>query len=260
MTPTREAEIAAYMGADLELLPHIPELLADYWALGSYPDLIVEVLRSVSLPPATTRVLDLGCGKGAVSITLAQELGFQAIGVDAFEPFIDEANARAAELGVSSLCQFVCDDLREVLLAAAGFDVVIYASVGVLGALSHCVAQLRECVRTGGYMLIQDGYLQETAAAEGKHPGRFARYEESRAQLTGNGDTLIAERLIAADEAAQMNREYIRRVERRAADVLRVHPELSDNVGRFVSHQKSEAARMTSIIRTAIWLLRKRDG
>lgn len=63
-----EIEIAKSLDAKPELLPFIPELVADIWALGSSPDLAVEILKPVDLSPQTTRVLDFGCGKGAVSI------------------------------------------------------------------------------------------------------------------------------------------------------------------------------------------------
>lgn len=34
------------------LLPHMPELLADLWALGSSPGVLTDVVRSANLPPA----------------------------------------------------------------------------------------------------------------------------------------------------------------------------------------------------------------
>ena len=97
-----------YFEAPPELLPYLPELLTDIWALGSSPVTVVEWLRSRQLPPETTRVLDLGCGKGAVSINLARELGFHILGIDFFEPFLAEAMEKARELGVEKLCSFEC--------------------------------------------------------------------------------------------------------------------------------------------------------
>jgi len=146
--------MAQAFDATPELLPFIPELLADLWALGSWLDVIVELLRPLCLPVETTRVLDLGCGKGAVALTLAREFGFQALGVDFFEPFIQEAGERAEEMGVASRCRFICADMRDALREASDFDVVIFASVGgVLGRFDECVAKLRQSVRPGGYVV-----------------------------------------------------------------------------------------------------------
>ena len=135
--------------------------------LGSSPPLIAGWLGELGLPPDSTRVLDLGCGKGAVSLTLARDLGFRVHGVDLFEPFIRETWARAADWGVASLCRFEKADLREALRAAEGYDVVVYASVGVLGRLDDCVSALRRCVRGGGYLVTDDGYLAPGAAPAG---------------------------------------------------------------------------------------------
>ena len=75
-------DVAEYFEVSPELLPYIPELLADLWALGSSPETVVEWVRSLELPPETTGVLDLGCGKGAVSIALAKEFNFRIFGID----------------------------------------------------------------------------------------------------------------------------------------------------------------------------------
>ena len=162
MNDRQQRELAQAFDATPELLPFIPKLLADLWALGCSLEVIVELLRPLGLPAETTRVLDLGCGKGAVALTLAREFGFQALGVDFFEPFIKDARERAEEMGVASRCQFVCDDIRDALGEASDFDLVIYASIGgVLGKFDECVAKLRRCVHPGGYMLIDAVFLSD---------------------------------------------------------------------------------------------------
>ena len=42
--------------------------------MGSSPDKYVHMLKSLNLHKDITKALDLGCGKGAVSITFAAEL------------------------------------------------------------------------------------------------------------------------------------------------------------------------------------------
>ena len=53
-----------------------------------------------------TKVLDLACGKGAVSVRLAKELNIHFKGVDILPEFIDYAKCNAQEYGVSDLCEF----------------------------------------------------------------------------------------------------------------------------------------------------------
>jgi len=156
-----EAEdMARAMEAPPELLPHIPELVADLWELGSDPQQIVELLRPLGLPPSETSVLDLGCGKGAVSITVARELGFHARGVDLCRPFLDEAERRAREHGVEHLTDFARADMRDALRQSRGFDVALYISVGgLLGGFGEIVGSLRRAVRPGGHLIVDDGFL-----------------------------------------------------------------------------------------------------
>ncbi len=116
MNEELEKQVATSLEAQPELLPFIAKLLADVEALGGSPAAVVNLLRTLGLPRATA--LDLGCGKGAISICVARELGWHAHGVDAFQPFIDHANQTASASGVASLCKFTCDDMRNVARSA----------------------------------------------------------------------------------------------------------------------------------------------
>ncbi|MEW5920035.1 MAG: class I SAM-dependent methyltransferase [Bacillota bacterium] len=48
------------------------------------------------------KVLDLACGKGAVSVKLAQAFGCRVHGIDAVKAFIEEANRWAKKYNVES--------------------------------------------------------------------------------------------------------------------------------------------------------------
>ncbi|HSM16314.1 MAG TPA: methyltransferase domain-containing protein, partial [Gemmatimonadales bacterium] len=143
MTERLQQDIAAALETTPELLPFIPELLADLWGLGASLEIIVELLRPLALP-RSTRVLDAGTGKGAVAITLAERFGFRVLGIDGFQPFVDEATRRAETRGVSTLCRFEVGDFRDTLPILQNFDVVIYAALGcILGTVDQCVGLLR---------------------------------------------------------------------------------------------------------------------
>ena len=123
------AEIAEYFGVDPSITSLIPTLLADFYALGSYPDRIASMLAPLGLP-TPSRVLDIGCGKGAVAIEIARALGLQVHGVDMLEAFVKEARQRAGAQGVETLCSFECGDAHELLEQPAQYDVVLLISVG----------------------------------------------------------------------------------------------------------------------------------
>jgi len=258
MNERQQREVAEAFDATPELLPFIPELLADLWALGSSLEVIVELLRPLGLPAQTTRVLDLGCGKGAVALTLAQKFGFQALGVDFFEPFIQEARERAEEMGVASLCQFVCADIRDALGEARDFDVVIYASVGrVLGKLDECVAKLRQCVHAGGYMLIDDVFLAESGRIESRWYEHCANHDETLRQLTAHGDALLREVIIPTEDEKAFNRKYTELIRQRAEKLAELHPGAADSLFWWVENEERESEIMETNVTSAVWLLQR---
>ena len=84
-----EDEMVAYaLETHPALLPYLPELLADLEELGSDARAIIDVLGDLDLTASTTLV-DLGCGKGAVAVKVAEDLNLKVIGIELFEPFIE---------------------------------------------------------------------------------------------------------------------------------------------------------------------------
>lgn len=260
MNDQRKWEVAEALDATPELLPFIPELIADLWALGSSPKLIVEWLRSLSLPPASTRVLDLGCGKGAVAITLAKEFGFRVLGVDLFEPFIRDAWRRAEEMDVTSLCNFKEADMRDTLQEARNFNVVIYTSVGrVLGRLDHCVEKLRQSVCVGGYMIIDDGFLVESSRIDRPGYKHCATHDEAIKHLTAHGDALLREKVFSVEETMAMNRSHTELIRKKAERLARQHPETANSFFEYVERQERESEIIEKEVMGAMWLLLKED-
>ncbi len=255
MTDPLDLDIAAALEATPEQLPFIPELLADLWVLGASLDVIVELLRPLGLP-RSTRVLDAGSGKGAVAITLARQFGFRVLGVDGFRPFVDEARQQADARGVSDLCQFKVGDLREALPRQHDFDVVIYAALGgILGTVDQCVGLLRQPVRPGGYMVIDDGFL---AGTEGiRQPGyeSYVPHDETLTLLTAHGDEVLREVVIPVDDVREVNRRQMELIRKRAEGLSRQHPDAADSLARYVERQERECALLETEVVGAVWLL-----
>ena len=114
MDDRQAREVAENLDTDPELLPYLDELLADLDELGCNLELIVETLRGMQLAEGS-RALDLACGKGAVSLALAEQLGCAVEGVDLFAPFIARAQALARARGLESRCRFRAVDMRRAL-------------------------------------------------------------------------------------------------------------------------------------------------
>jgi len=254
-----DRSLAEAFQVPLELLPFVPELLADLWDLGGWHDVILDLLRPINLVAERTRVLDVGCGKGAVSIPLAKEHGFRVHGIDFFEPFVHDARSRAAEHGVQHLCTFELADIRDAVDWHRDFDVAVYASVGgVLGSLSQCIQRLRQSVRSGGYIVLDDGYLAGPERPARNGWGHYVSYEETLEQLSAHGDDLLQEVRIPAEDMRAMDQRYLEAITRRAREIAARHPELAAALASHVEWQRVEGEAWETWVESAVWLLRKR--
>jgi SAM-dependent methyltransferase len=258
MKPELARQIVRSLEATPELLPFLPELLADLTELGGSPRVVLELLRPLGLPPES-RVLDLGCGKGGVLLTLEEQLGFHGVGVDAFAPFLEEAQRAAVARCVATKCEFRCADLHTVLSECNDFDVAMMLALGsAIGNLNEIVHLLRGCVRSGGFMIIDGAFL--ASGTEGPVPSYegYSHHKEAIRQLTVHGDKLLKEYIPPRDEVARVNESNTILIRRRAEELARKHPEAANLLQSYVRQQEQESHLALSSVVWAIWLLQRR--
>ena len=116
---------------------------------------------SARLTEETARVLDIGCGFGWSSVSIARAFPAARIdGVDLDAASIDAARAVAEQAGVDERVRF---DVRDAAsLAGAGYDVVTMFEM--LHDLAHPVDALRaarEALAPGGVVLVADEITEE---------------------------------------------------------------------------------------------------
>jgi mutator protein MutT len=257
MKKETEKSVSDSLETTLDFLPYLPDLLIDLWALGSSPQLVVDLIRPLELPPQRTRVLDLGCGKGAVMITLAKTFGFHATGIDACQPFLEIAKEKASEFNVSDLCEFQLADIRDIIKKSGNYDIVIYASLGnILGSFKECVSNLRNTVRPGGYIIIDDGYLKGSKRVNRAGYEHYVPHHETIKQLTYYGDILIKE-LSTEQETREINNEYLQLIKKRAKALVEKDPHIEKSVMTYIQNQEIECEMIDKYINGAIWLLKR---
>lgn len=142
--------------------------LASSW-LPAVPDL---ERRLRAAPPA--RVLDLGCGLGASSITLARAYPrAQVLGVDLDQASITEAHAAAAKAGVADRVTFAVGDATHITAQAPFELVTIFEALHDLGDPVGALRAVRAMLAADGSVLVADERVADAFTAPGDPGERF---------------------------------------------------------------------------------------
>jgi len=239
---------------DTGIISFLSYLLQDLWELGSSPAEMLGLIRQhVSITPGFA-ALDLGCGKGAVSVALALKLGIRCKGIDIMADFIRTAKQKAAEHGVSRLCEFAAGDIKKAVLTEQGYDLVIYGAVGnVLGTRPEILRALKSAVKPGGYILLDDAY--RPAGAENALSGEYPTLAEWRMLIDKAGLSLIA--LSDAPERPDDDARDFECIRKRAQELAEAYPQHRGMFERYVNSQRDEYDDLAEKIVGAVFLLKK---
>lgn len=260
MATTEEKLAESLTAGSTRLIEFLPYLLQDLWELGSSPEVMAELLRRHVPEPEAMRVLDLACGKGAVSVALARSLGCEVKGVDLLPDFVAHARDKAREYGVAGRCTFEVADANAAVERERGWDVAILGAAGdILGSYEETLAKLAGTVRPGGYLLIDDGFLREPNLAV-RYPRVYLTREQWLAVVARQGLTLVEAVEAVDDELAGLNDANTRAIARRAAELAAIHPDLKPLFDDYVKSQEDECDDLAHAVVGVTLLLRKAAG
>jgi len=251
--------IANSLEVEENLLKNMPYLLQDLWALGSSVDQILELIETLPLASANLKVLDLGCGKGAVSVQIASRFGFEVVGVDAMPEFLEVAHKKSSEYLVSQICTFIQQDIRTYVTEAHAFDIVILASLGgVFGTNKDTVKNLRTQVKTGGFIIIDDGFLKNKEFLNRKGYDHCRDYKTTLDELKAFGDCLVNE-ISTSEVSKNINEEYIKLIDKRIMELMAQNPDLENDLKKYLALQREECEILDTEVEGRIWVLKKAE-
>jgi len=246
-----EEKLAKSLTAEsTELIPYLPYLLQDLWELGSSPKVIIGMIQKHIQVSDKTKVLDLACGKGAVSVQLAKALGCMVKGIDIIPEFIDYAKKKAQEYGVENLCEFKVGDINEAIKVQKDYDIVILGAVGdVLGTPEETIQKLKGTVKNGGYIFIDDAYGND------KSSGRYHTREKWLLFFQSAGMQLVDEGFNQEDELERLNDEQQSFIVMRANQLKEKYPDKAYFFDSYIKSQQAECDELENEISGVTMLL-----
>ena len=243
MKPLDES-IAAAMDAqqDKAIVPFLPYIFQDFWELGTPPEIVIGCIRKHCLAGARhalpLRVLDLGCGKGAVSIKIAAALKCSCNGIDGIPEFIKVAKAKAVEYGVDTLCRFEVGDVRQKVEEwDTTFDVILFGATGpIFDDYYTALTALSKHLADEGVIIIEEAYTDDTDTVQ--HPTLLSR-SALLMQFGKAGMQLVDETVIRYSEIAD-NAKEMENIAKRCNELKLQYPEKASLFDNYVQNQVSE--------------------
>jgi cyclopropane fatty-acyl-phospholipid synthase-like methyltransferase len=238
MNSLEDSALQSLDADDARLLPHLPYILQDLDELGSDPAVVTDLIRRHCSRSSELRVLDLGCGKGAVSLRIARDLGCHCRGVDAIESFITDAREKAAILGLDHMCEFEAGDARTVVVSPPDYDVVVLASIGpVFGDCESTLKAVAPRLRPGGMIILDDCYREDDT--DSWRSDSISRTELLR-QIDAAGMELRDEVLADRQVIRRTNERMFTRLHQRCMERIESYPEDRDLFERYLLRQREE--------------------
>ncbi len=235
------------------LLRHLPYLVQDLREIGSSVNEIIGILRRNNITSSDMSAIDLGCGKGAISIALAKEFKCKVRGIDALDAFVKEAITYAEEEGVTELCVFQTADIRTITDVSL-YDLVIYGAVGpIFGSTEETISKVSGFVRPGGFLVIDDSFCPDALSQK-----VYQTENELVQAYEKSGLSVIEEARTSPEMVRETNRFNSERIHFRAEQLKKIYPKEAHVFDEFIKSQEKACSELEDQLISAVWLLQKR--
>jgi ubiquinone/menaquinone biosynthesis C-methylase UbiE len=222
-----------------DIFPYLPYILQDLWEMGASVNNIHTLIeRYQKYFTGKLKILDLGCGKGVVSIKSAKKFGANCTGVDGMNEFIIEAKEKAKEHKVSELCSFELGDIRNSIVNYKNFDFVILGAVGpIFGSYSSTLSAVSKSLQPNGLLILDDGYLNDESSIP--NPNVLKRHMLME-QATSTGLVLLDEIISGTDEIKGIDEDMYKKIKDRCNELMTKYPEKEKLFKGYLMRQEEE--------------------
>jgi len=252
MNALEKSVVESLDGSDPDLFPFLPYILQDLWELGADPSVMLSLIKN-NIKKDGLRVLDLGCGKGAVSINIAREIGCTVKGIDAMPDFIESAKSYAKQYKVQDKCDFETGDIRLKIKELKGFNVIILGAIGpVLGDLYTTLKTLSPSLNPSGYVLLDDGYIPDVSQTD---YNRCLHEKEFYDQIARAGFVIVREIIFEREAIDESDKIIYEAIKKRIDELKSEFPGESGLFDEYIKSQEYENYILANELVTGTWLL-----
>lgn len=243
-------------GTNTDLIVFIPYILQDLFEIGSDPQIITQLIKTNIPETMNKRIIDLGCGKGAVSIEIVNQLGMYTTGIDGMKSFIDDARKTVKESGNAERCFFLVDDIKNFLSASQEkFDIAIWGSVGnILGNCKETLESISQVLKSDGYIIYDDGYVKPEYKNE--FPDAITK-EELMKQISESGFSLMTAIKFDDKRMQELNCANNIAIQKRCDELSNKFPDKKHLFEEYVNNQLHETENLNNKFVSQTILLQK---
>jgi ubiquinone/menaquinone biosynthesis C-methylase UbiE len=131
------------------------------------PEATLKALSFIDKLTDKSRVVDLGCGTGGQTITLAQHASGIITGIDLFPGFIDIFNRNAERLGLNDRVKGVVGSMEELPFQEEEFDLIWSEGAIYNIGFERGLNEWRRFLKVGGYLAVTEiSWFTETRPDE----------------------------------------------------------------------------------------------
>ncbi len=250
-----ESVVISMDGTSKDLFPYLPYILQDLWEIGTPTKVVIELIEKHTTDYSNQKILDLGCGKGAVSIKLAKKLNCHCHGIDAIKEFIVDAKNKAKEFKVGKCCYFECDDIRSRIYDLREYDIVILGATDtILGDFYSTLSKVSKCIKSKGLILIDICYID--GYSEFSDPS-IERKSAILEQLSNANIGLIDEITTSKEDIEKSGKYIYNNINRRCQELINKYPRKKDLFIDYIHKQELENEILETKIICSTMLLKK---
>jgi len=231
-----ECVVHALDGDEKDLFPYLPYILQDLNEFGADPETMVQLIQKHTNAGKKLKVLDLGCGKGAVSVKISAQLGAACHGIDAVPDFIEDAQKNACATRVEHLCTFETGDIRQIIHELPEYDVIILGAIGpVFGNYFETLSLLKKHLKNDGILIIDDGYTEDNSSFQ--HP-RIQSLDSITEQVRKAGMVISDIIAVTNESITETDNVILSCLKSRCEELIKLHPEKQHLFENYIRSQE----------------------